>query len=125
VDILVGTPQRLAQHAERGNLFYGDVRWLVLDEADTMFDRGFGPEVRALLGPLRSKQHAAACVFVAATVGKVGPARRQSLRSRCSWLPAAPLSIPVVECRSSVLEGASALLQLWPQWLQRALCADG
>ena len=29
----------MLQHAQKGNLFYGDVQWLVLDEADTMLDR--------------------------------------------------------------------------------------
>ena len=27
-------------------MYYGDVEVVVIDEADTMFDRGFGPEVR-------------------------------------------------------------------------------
>ena len=45
----------------------------MLDEADTMFDAGFGPDVRALLRPLRSKAQPAACVLVAATVSKVSP----------------------------------------------------
>ena len=40
VDVLIGTPQRLLQHASKGNLAFGDVRWVVLDEADTMFDSG-------------------------------------------------------------------------------------
>lgn len=40
IDLLVGTPQRVLQHAAKGNLAFGDVRWLVLDEADTMFDAG-------------------------------------------------------------------------------------
>lgn len=70
VDLLVGTPQRLLQHAERGQLFYGDVELVVLDEADTMFDRGFGPEVRALLRALRSGPHPARAVLVAATLTK-------------------------------------------------------
>ena len=35
------------QHAEKAHLYYGDVEVVVLDEADTMFDRGFGPEVGA------------------------------------------------------------------------------
>ena len=39
LDILVATPQKVLQHAQKGNLFYGDVQWLVLDEADTMLDR--------------------------------------------------------------------------------------
>ena len=45
---------------------------VVLDEADTMFDAGFGSEVRALLRPLRSKAQPASCVLVAATLSKVG-----------------------------------------------------
>ena len=35
----------------QGNLFWGDVDTVILDEADTMFDAGFGPEVRAVQGP--------------------------------------------------------------------------
>lgn len=27
----------------------------VLDEADTMFDRGFGPDIRKFLGPLKRR----------------------------------------------------------------------
>ena len=44
---------RARPDAPAGQLFYGDVELVVLDEADTMFDRGFGPEVRALLRVLR------------------------------------------------------------------------
>lgn len=74
LDILIGTPQKLMQHAEKGNLYWGDVQYVVLDEADTMFDKGFGPEVRAVLGPLRSKAEPAKAVLVVATLSKV-----------CSW----------------------------------------
>ena len=71
LDILIATPQKLLQHAEKGNVYYGDVQYVVLDEADTMFDRGFGPEVEKLLGPLRSKPQPAQCILVAATLTKV------------------------------------------------------
>lgn len=71
LDILVGTPQKVVQHAEKGNLYYGDVELVVLDEADTMFDKGFGAEVRALLKPLRSKLNPARVVLVMATLQKV------------------------------------------------------
>ncbi|KAA6420269.1 MAG: DEAD-box ATP-dependent RNA helicase 39-like [Trebouxia sp. A1-2] len=74
LDILVATPQKLLQHAEKGNVYYGDVQYVVLDEADTMFDRGFGPEVEKVLGPLRSKPEPAHCILVAATLTK--PIRR-------------------------------------------------
>ncbi len=71
LDILVGTPQKLVQHAEKGHLFWGDVQYVVLDEADTMFDKGFGPEVKAVLGPLRSKTQPASAVLVVATLSQV------------------------------------------------------
>ncbi|KAF8026723.1 hypothetical protein BT93_F3256 [Corymbia citriodora subsp. variegata] len=55
IDMVVGTPGRLLQHIEEGNLVYGDIKYLVLDEADTMFDRGFGPDIRKFLGPLKNR----------------------------------------------------------------------
>lgn len=74
------------QHAEKGNLFWGDVQWVVLDEADTMFDKGFGPEVRAVLAPLRSKARPANTVLVVATLSKV---ENITLLSPCAadWPP--------------------------------------
>ncbi|KAK3018100.1 hypothetical protein RJ639_004785 [Escallonia herrerae] len=55
IDMVVGTPGRILQHIEDGNMVYGDIRYLVLDEADTMFDRGFGPDIRKFLGPLKNR----------------------------------------------------------------------
>lgn len=55
VDMVVGTPGRVLQHIEEGNIVYGDIKYLVLDEADTMFDRGFGPDIRKFLGPLKNR----------------------------------------------------------------------
>ncbi|KAL1196024.1 DEAD-box ATP-dependent RNA helicase 39 [Cardamine amara subsp. amara] len=55
IDMVVGTPGRILQHIEEGNMVYGDIAYLVLDEADTMFDRGFGPEIRKFLAPLKQR----------------------------------------------------------------------
>ncbi|KAB5557351.1 hypothetical protein DKX38_008260 [Salix brachista] len=55
IDMVVGTPGRVLQHIQDGNMVYGDIKYLVLDEADTMFDRGFGPDIRKFLGPLKSR----------------------------------------------------------------------
>lgn len=85
LDILVGTPQKLMQHADKGNLFWGDVQYLVLDEADTMFDKGFGPEVRAVLSPLRSKAEPANVVLVVATLSKVGFLSQSIQKSSKDW----------------------------------------
>lgn len=55
IEMLVGTPGRLLEHIDQGNMFYGDIKYVVLDEADTMFDRGFGPDLRKFLNPLRNR----------------------------------------------------------------------
>ncbi|XP_010681406.1 DEAD-box ATP-dependent RNA helicase 39 [Beta vulgaris subsp. vulgaris] len=55
IDMVVGTPGRILQHIEDGNMVYGDIKYIVLDEADTMFDRGFGPDIRKFLGPLKNR----------------------------------------------------------------------
>ncbi|KAF5725658.1 DEAD-box ATP-dependent RNA helicase 39 isoform 1 [Tripterygium wilfordii] len=55
IDMVVGTPGRILQHIEDGNMVFGEIRYVVLDEADTMFDRGFGPEIRKFLGPLKNR----------------------------------------------------------------------
>jgi len=47
--IVVGTPGRLRDHLERGNLEMGGLRAVVLDEADEMLDLGFREDLEFLL----------------------------------------------------------------------------
>jgi ATP-dependent RNA helicase DeaD len=47
--IVVGTPGRLRDHVERGNLELGELRVAVLDEADEMLDLGFREDLEFLL----------------------------------------------------------------------------
>ena len=49
VDVVVGTPGRLIDLANRGNLQLGKVAVLVLDEADEMLDLGFLPDIEKIL----------------------------------------------------------------------------
>jgi len=49
VDIVVGTPGRILDHLGRGTLVLHQVRYLVLDEADRMFDLGFRDDIRRIL----------------------------------------------------------------------------
>jgi superfamily II DNA/RNA helicase len=49
VHVVVGTPGRLLDHLNRGNLDLSQVRVLVLDEADEMLDMGFLPDVERLI----------------------------------------------------------------------------
>ncbi len=50
VEIVVGTPGRLLDLAQRGDLVLSSARMAVLDEADEMLDLGFLPDVEKLLG---------------------------------------------------------------------------
>jgi ATP-dependent RNA helicase DeaD len=47
--IVVGTPGRLKDHLERGNLDLGELRVAVLDEADEMLDMGFREDLEEIL----------------------------------------------------------------------------
>src|SRR5699024_4446286 len=50
VDVVIGTPGRLLDLAERRHLVLGKVAGLVLDEADEMLDLGFLPDIERILG---------------------------------------------------------------------------
>ncbi len=59
VQIVVGTPGRLVDLLQRGSLRLDKVRYLVLDEADEMLDRGFARDVdRILAATPRERQTA-------------------------------------------------------------------
>jgi len=47
--VVVGTPGRVLDHLTRGTMRLDGVTYLVLDEADEMLDRGFGPDVERIL----------------------------------------------------------------------------
>jgi superfamily II DNA/RNA helicase len=49
VDVIVGTPGRLIDLMDRGEISFADVEVLVLDEADRMADMGFMPQVQKIL----------------------------------------------------------------------------
>ncbi|PZA22036.1 ATP-dependent helicase [Modestobacter versicolor] len=56
VEIVVGTPGRLLDLAQRGDLILGKVRVLVLDEADEMLDLGFLPDIERVLAMVPDKR---------------------------------------------------------------------
>ena len=55
-EILIGTPGRLIEHLEAGNLLLGDLEVLVLDESDRMLDMGFSEDVLRLAAECRSER---------------------------------------------------------------------
>jgi ATP-dependent RNA helicase RhlE len=50
--IIIGTPGRVYDHMERGDLKVHDAVVLVLDEADRMFDMGFAPQINRIIREL-------------------------------------------------------------------------
>jgi ATP-dependent RNA helicase DeaD len=47
--VVVGTPGRVLDHLQRRTLSLGEIRFVVLDEADRMLDMGFAPDVERIL----------------------------------------------------------------------------
>lgn len=56
VHIVVGTPGRVLDLAREGSLDLSRVSYLTLDEADRMLDKGFEPDIRAIIGMTRSHE---------------------------------------------------------------------
>ncbi len=56
VEILVATPGRLLDHVEQKSVSFASVQALVLDEADSMLDMGFIPDVKRILNLLPSNR---------------------------------------------------------------------
>ncbi len=49
VQVLIGTPGRILDLLNQGALALHQLRFLVLDEADTLLDKGFGPDVARII----------------------------------------------------------------------------
>jgi ATP-dependent RNA helicase RhlE len=77
-DVLIATPGRLEDLATRGMVKLGDVRILVLDEADRMLDMGFQPQVDKLVRRMPKERQT---MFFSATLdGAVGHLARAYTR---------------------------------------------
>jgi ATP-dependent RNA helicase RhlB len=68
VQIIVGTPGRVIDLLQQGKMIFQDVRFLVIDEADRMFDMGFIDDIRKLLRYLPKADNRQTYLF-SATLG--------------------------------------------------------
>jgi len=65
VDIIIGTPGRVIDLQESGTMDVRTVSFLVVDEADRMFDMGFYPDLRTLLKVLPKAENRQTMLFSA------------------------------------------------------------
>ena len=65
VDIIIGTPGRVIDLQEGGNLTLTDAKFCVIDEADRMFDMGFYPDLRKILKCLPEAENRQTMLFSA------------------------------------------------------------
>jgi len=79
VDILVATPGRLLDLVERGNVKLAHVTFLVLDEADRMFDMGFIKDVRRIVGSVSRQRQT--LLFSATMPGDVAKLASEILKN--------------------------------------------
>jgi superfamily II DNA/RNA helicase len=49
VDVVVASPARLLQHKAKRNLYFSQIKYIVIDEVDTMLTQGFGSDIRSIL----------------------------------------------------------------------------
>ncbi|XP_057422735.1 DEAD-box ATP-dependent RNA helicase 7 [Lotus japonicus] len=54
VDVVIGTPGRIKDHIERGNIDLSQLKFRVLDEADEMLRMGFVEDVELILGKVKN-----------------------------------------------------------------------
>ncbi|MFW9827414.1 MAG: DEAD/DEAH box helicase [Candidatus Thorarchaeota archaeon] len=54
VNIIVGTPGRIIDLYKRRRLYFKNTRFVVLDEADRLWDMGFAPDVKYILSKIHS-----------------------------------------------------------------------
>jgi ATP-dependent RNA helicase RhlB len=65
VDIMVGTPGRLLDLEQKGTLTMRNIGFLVIDEADRLFDMGFLPDIRKILRRVSALQYRQTMLFSA------------------------------------------------------------
>jgi len=108
VDVVVGTPGRVLDHINRATLRLGDVRTVVLDEADEMLDMGFAEDIEAILAETPTERQTV--LFSATMPPRIDGIARRHLRDpvriRMGREGAAPGDIPLVRQSAYVVARA-------------------
>jgi ATP-dependent RNA helicase DeaD len=98
VDVVVGTPGRVLDHINRATLRLGDVRTVVLDEADEMLDMGFAEDIEAILAETPAERQTV--LFSATMPPRIDAIARRHLREpvriQMGRVPTAQGDLPLV-----------------------------
>ncbi|NIQ55381.1 MAG: DEAD/DEAH box helicase, partial [Gammaproteobacteria bacterium] len=84
-DVLVATPDRLAEHVRAENVRLSDVEVLVVDEVDEILDAGFEKDVNTVLSALPASRQT--LVFAASLTRKAESLARRVTRDP-EWVEA-------------------------------------
>jgi ATP-dependent RNA helicase RhlE len=119
-DILVATPGRLEDLIARGDVALGQIRFLVIDEADRMLDMGFRPAVDRIVALIpRDRQTLFFSATLAGAAGEIARAYTDDARSHVHAEPEDATAD--IEHRFLRVESQSAKLEQ----LVESLAAEG
>lgn len=109
VEIIVATPGRLMDHMKQKYLDLGTVEFLIVDEADRMFDMGFLPDVHHIVSRLKKDRQT--LLFSATMPAKVRKLADSILRDPATVAvdPSKPAE-SLVHCAISVAQARKAAL---------------
>ena len=120
VDIVVGTPGRLLDLANRGALDLSHVKSLVLDEADEMLDLGFLPDVESILA--KTPELRQTMLFSATMPGAIVTLARKHMRHPMNIRAESPDETHTVPATAQFVWQAHELDK--PEVIARILQAD-
>ena len=96
VQIVVGTPGRVIDHIRRKTLSLGNIKMMVLDEADEMFDMGFRDDIELILKDIPKDRQT---VFFSATMPSeiIKFAKKYQVNPKIIKVVPKELTVPKVE----------------------------
>jgi ATP-dependent RNA helicase DeaD len=108
VDVVVGTPGRVLDHINRATLQLGEVRTVVLDEADEMLDMGFAEDIDEILAETPGDRQTV--LFSATIPPRIDAVARRHLRDpvriQMGGRPSGPGDVPLVRQSAYVVARA-------------------
>ncbi|HSA95147.1 MAG TPA: DEAD/DEAH box helicase, partial [Acidobacteriota bacterium] len=93
-DIIIGTPGRLLDLAEKKRLDFKECGFLVIDEADRLFDMGFLPDLRDIVQQMPERSHRQSMLF-SATLNKLSRRVAEAYLNQPAFIEVTPGELTV------------------------------